>query len=58
MSNQSWFEKIVYMVIGMVFFISYYFLMTEFFKVNPFAGGVYTFKHLFWFSNNCVSDFR
>ena len=26
MSNQSWFEKIVYMVI-------------EFFKVNPFAGG-------------------
>ena len=39
MSNQSWFEKIVYMVIGMAFFVSYYFLMTEFFKVNPFTGG-------------------
>ena len=39
MSNQSWFEKIVYMVIGMAFFVSYYFLMTEFFKVNPCTGG-------------------
>lgn len=38
MKKQSLFEKTVYMVIGVVFFAAYYFLMREYFKVDPFAG--------------------
>lgn len=38
MKKQSLFEKVIYMVIGAVFFVAYYFLMTEYFKINPFAG--------------------
>lgn len=38
MKKQSFFEKVVYIVIGAVFFAAYYFLMTEYFRINPFAG--------------------
>lgn len=38
MKKQSLFEKAVYVVIGAVFFAAYYFLMTEYFRINPFAG--------------------
>lgn len=38
MKKQSLFEKVVYLVIGAVFFAAYYFLMTEYLKINPFRG--------------------
>ena len=48
MSNQSWFEKIVYMVIGMVFFISYYFLISSYFGFEiiafPISGKILSDK--------------
>ncbi|MBD3948348.1 hypothetical protein I4Q36_05655 [Tuanshanicoccus lijuaniae] len=38
MSSQSLFEKIVYFVVGTIFFGFYYLLMTEYFVVFPFSG--------------------
>lgn len=38
MKKQNLFEKVVYVTIGTVFFAAYYFLMTEYFKINPFTG--------------------
>lgn len=38
MNKQSLLEKFIYYIVGIIFFISYYLLMTEFFKINPFQG--------------------
>lgn len=55
MKKQSLFEKIVYPVVGAVFFGGYTLLMTEVFKISPFRGfalvpTAYCFVAIFTFS--------
>lgn len=38
MKKQGLLEKLVYYIIGVVFFIAYYLLMTEMLHINPFNG--------------------
>lgn len=55
MKKQSLLEKIVYLVVGAVFFGGYTLLMTEVFKTSPFCGfalvpTAYCFVAIFTFS--------
>lgn len=55
MKKQSLLEKIVYLVVGTVFFGGYTLLMTEVFKISPFRGfalvpTAYCFVAIFTFS--------
>lgn len=55
MKKQSLLEKIVYLVVGAVFFGGYTLLMTEVFKISPFRGfalvpTAYCFVAIFTFS--------
>lgn len=36
--EQGLFEKIIYYIVGAIFFLGYYLLMTEVFTLNPFKG--------------------
>ena len=63
MNKQSLLEKIVYPVVGAVFFGGYTLLMTEVFKISPFRGfvlvpTVYFFVAIFTFprAGNPVSE--
>ena len=63
MKKQSLFEKIVYLVVGAVFFGGYTLLMTEVFKISPFRGyalvpTAYCFVAIFTFprAGNLVSE--
>lgn len=38
MKKQGLLEKVVYYIVGVVFFIAYYLLMVEIFQINPFNG--------------------
>lgn len=38
MEKQGFIEKLVYYIVGGVFFVGYYFLMMDVFHVNPFKG--------------------
>lgn len=63
MKKQSLFEKIVYLVVGAVFFGGHTLLMTEVFKISPFRGyalvpTAYCFVAIFTFprAGNLVSE--
>ena len=63
MKKQSLLEKIVYLVVGAVFFGGYTLLMTEVFNISPFRGfalvpTAYCFVAIFTFSRagNLVSE--
>lgn len=38
MNKQSMFEKLVYVVVGVIFFVGYYFLAKEVIKFDPFRS--------------------
>lgn len=47
MKKQSLFEKIVYILMGGLFFFGYYLLMNEVFKIDPFKGMAIAFTIYF-----------